>query len=177
MVIFLKKKKCVDRKNTECMWKIFWCGRERKKERGERKEAETRGGNECLAADTHQHSPEEIKLPPVWLGFSAICIEFESVSQTPSYFTGVRKEGLQSISETQSLPLLGMTGKSLWRSRNCRSTGSLSRSCTTRTLWLMGLKGPGWCGNPSGMWEGKDKENHAHRQADRELVVCRFDSH
>lgn len=99
---------------------LMW---EREKERGERKEAETRGGNECLAVDTHQHSPEEIKLPPVWLEFSAICIdEFESVSQTPSYFTGVRKEGLQSISETQSLPLLGMTGKSLWRSRSCRST-------------------------------------------------------
>lgn len=66
---------------------------ERERKREGRKEAETRGGNESLAVDTHQHSPEEIKLPPVWLGFSAICIEFESVSQTPTISLELVRKG------------------------------------------------------------------------------------
>lgn len=122
------------------MWKIFLCEKGRKREERERKQGQEVGMN-ALLWTPHQHSPEEIKLPPVWLGFSAICIVFKSVSQTLSYFTGVSKEGLQSISETQPLPLLGMTGKSLWRSRNCHSMRSLLQSCPTGKRWPMGLKG------------------------------------
>lgn len=76
-------------------------------------------GMNAILQIPHQHSPEEIKLPPVWLGFSAICIVFQSESQTLSYFTGVSKEALQSVSETQPFQLVSITKESLWRSRNC----------------------------------------------------------
>jgi hypothetical protein len=81
---------------------FFLWERRRKKKRGEK-------GSRINAflRTPHRHSPEEIEMPPVWLGFSAICIVFKSASQTLSYFTGVSKEGLQSISETQTLPLVG----------------------------------------------------------------------
>ena len=80
---------------------FFLRERRRKKKRGEK-------GSRINAflRTPHRHSPEEIEMPPVWLGFSAICIVFKSASQTLSYFTGVSKEGLQSISETQTLPLV-----------------------------------------------------------------------
>lgn len=110
-------------------------GKEKQGEGGIEREREREQGQEmgtnAILWTPHQHSPEEIKLPPVWLGFSTICIVFKSESQTLSYFIGVSKEALQSISETQLFQLLSITKKSLWRSRNLKT----ARGASSQSVW------------------------------------------
>lgn len=108
--------------------------KEKEKEGRERKQGREKRINAFLRTP-HRHSPEEIEMPPVWLGFSAICIVFKSASQTLSYFTGVSKEGLQSISETQALLLVGWAGLG----RKCHSMASLFQPCTTWKVGGLGL--------------------------------------